>query len=82
VITALLSKERSWCKFGHIISDILAVLQSFKRWEAGHAKRMANGAAHGLTKADIKDPRDRIWSKEIPSIIYDIVTIEQFARSS
>jgi ribonuclease HI len=81
VIAALLSKERSWCKFGHIIGDTLVVLQSFKRWEAGHARRTVNGAAHGLAKAAIKDPGDRIWIKEIPSIIYDIVTIEQIALS-
>jgi hypothetical protein len=57
------------------------VLKTFRRWDIGHIKRMVNGAAHGLTKATIKDLGERIWLEEISSTIYDIVTLEQFALS-
>ena len=57
------------------------MLQSFKRWEIGHVKRKANGAAHGLAKAAISELGERIWIEEIPSVIYDVVTLEQIALS-
>jgi ribonuclease HI len=82
VVTAISSKELNWCKFGHIVGDILEVLKMFCRWDIGHIKRIANGAAHGLTKVAVKDLGERIWLEEIPSAIYDIVTLEQLALSS
>jgi ribonuclease HI len=82
VVTAISSNEQTWCKFGHIVGDILEVLKTFRCWDIGHIKRTANGAAHGLAKAAVKNLGERIWLEEIPSTIYDIVTIEQFALSS
>jgi ribonuclease HI len=82
VVMAISSKEQTWCKFDHIVGDILEVLKTFRWWDIGHIKRTANGAAHGLAKAAVKDLGERTWLEEIPSTIYDIVTIEQFALSS
>ena len=44
-----------------------------------HVKRGANRAAHGLAKIATREQIEKIWMKEIPSNIYNIVTIEQFA---
>ena len=74
VVMAISSKERNWCKYGHIVGDILEVLNSFRRWDIGHIKRMANGAAHGLAKA-ARELGGRIWLEEIPSTIYDVVIL-------
>ena len=78
---AISSKEQNWCKYGHIVGNIIEVLKSFRRWDIRHVKRTANGAAHGLAKATVRELGERIWIEEIPSTIYDIVTIEQFALS-
>ena len=82
VVSAISSREQTRCKFGHIVGDILEVLKTFRRWDIRHIKRTANGAAHGLAKDAIKDLGDRMWLEVIPSPIYDIVTLEQFALAS
>jgi ribonuclease HI len=82
VVTAISSKELNWCKFGHIVGDILEALKMFRRWDIGHIKRTTNGAPHCLAKAAVKDLGERIWLEEIPSAMYDIVTLEQLALSS
>lgn len=45
-----------------------------------HVKRGAKRAAHGLAKIAAREQIEKIWMEEIPSNIYDIVIIEQFAR--
>ena len=81
VVMAISSKERNWCKHGHIVGDILELLKSFRCWDIGHTKKTANGAAHGLAKAAVRESGEKIWIEEISSTIYDIVTLEQFALS-
>jgi hypothetical protein len=81
VVHAISSKEQTWCKYEHIVGDILEVLKSFRRWDIGHVKRTVNGAAHALAKSAVRELGERIWIEEIPNTIYDIVAIEQFALS-
>lgn len=61
------------------MDDIKGVLRGFRRWEIGHVKRGANSAAHGPAKVATKEPIDQIWMEEIPSSVFDIISLEQFA---
>lgn len=81
VVKAINNKDSTWCRYGHIIEDIKLLLGYFRRREVIYAKREAKGAAHGLAKMVTREQIDKLWMEEIPSIVLDIVTLEQFALS-
>ena len=55
------------------------MLSVFRRRDVMHVKRGANGAPMVLQKIATREQIEKIWMEEIPSNIYNIVTIEQFA---
>jgi ribonuclease HI len=55
VVEAILLKAPSRSTYGHIVGDILEVLKVFRSWAAGHVKREANAAAHGLPKGALRE---------------------------
>ncbi|XP_059445445.1 uncharacterized protein LOC132177210 [Corylus avellana] len=75
VTTAIQNRGGKTCRFGHLMDDILLILGSFPS-EVRHVKRKANKAAHGLTRAAIKQVIDAIWVEEIPPCIRNIVLTE------
>ena len=81
VVEAVTSKGSSMSKYGHIIGDIHEVLKVFRRWDIRHVKRIANEATHVLAKSATKEIGERIWLEDTPNIIFDVVTLEQFALS-
>lgn len=40
-------------------------------------KRVANSAAHELAKVATKNIIYKIWTEEVPTCIFDIITVEQ-----
>jgi ribonuclease HI len=82
VVNAIQDTGPNWSRYGHIVADIRTVLQGFQGWQICHTKRATNYAAHGLAKEAILNVIDRVWMEEIPSCIYDFVTLEHHALLS
>ena len=45
------------------------------RWEIGHVKWMANGAAHGLAKAAIREKGENVRIEETLNVISEVALI-------
>lgn len=81
VVMALNGMDPSWCRYGQVIDDAKAVLNTFHGWEVRYVKREANKAAHNLAKEATRTMMDRIWLEETPNSIFDTVNLEQLGLS-
>ena len=79
MVQAVNAKGDQWLQFGQIIADVQMVPSHFRRWEVIHVKREANFAAHGLAKVVAQELTEKIWMEEIPSCIFYVALLEQFA---
>jgi hypothetical protein len=64
-------------RYGHEIEDIKELLKFFTSWQALHARRLLNTAAHNLAKQASKAVMDKVWWGFTPECILDIVRAEQ-----
>lgn len=79
VVVQAIKGGSPWCSFGQIIEDIHAILLGFRSRRVEHVRREANEAAHGLARAAGNTGVSRIWMKEVPNIVHDVILLEQFA---
>jgi ribonuclease HI len=81
VVNAIKDSGTQWSSYGHIVGDVRYVLNNMRSWEIGHVKHGANGAAHVLAKEAGRHAEEQIWMEEIPTCIFDIITLEQSTLS-
>jgi ribonuclease HI len=79
IISAVQNREASSSRYGHLIDDLVMLLDSSPGWQMVHVRRESNRAAHGLAKVALKTVFDRRWDFSIPDCIRDVVLTESLA---
>jgi hypothetical protein len=81
VINAMNSEEQLWSNFGHLVEDTKYAMRNVPGWKCNHVSRDANGAAHNLAKAAVKNGFDYTWMGDAPDCIRDVISKECQALS-
>lgn len=77
VVHAISSFSNDWSWFGHLVEDTRKVLHSLLRWKCVHVNRDINHVAHKLAKLAIHHVLDKVWLKETPDCIHDVILMER-----
>jgi hypothetical protein len=76
IVTKIKEGTPNTSRYGHFVEGIKSILQSFRSAMVVHVKRDANLTAHQLVKDAVIHVINTTKVKEIPPIIYDIVSRE------
>ena len=79
VMTAL---ERKWSlssRVGHILQDVLCLLNGFGWSQVQFAKRSANTVAHLLARHSKNGSHDVIWMEESPPLIVQALYLDSIS---
>ena len=79
MVEAVLSKEIDGSRWGHLIGDIKTVLHDFQQWRMVYVRREVNRAAHELARLTVRNVMDKVWTREVPDCIRDIIVSDQLA---
>jgi hypothetical protein len=77
IVQALRNKDPSWSRYGQLIEDTKAKLNSLPFWTVSHVCRNANEPAHRLAQAAIHQSCEGVWLQNIPGFIQNLVLAEQ-----
>jgi hypothetical protein len=78
VVQAMNREEFSCGRYGALINDAKILLQQVQHWKVRHVKRAANAAAHRLAKLAFSFSEERLWIKDFPLCVREIVIAESF----
>jgi ribonuclease HI len=81
VVEAVQPETINWSKIGHVMADAKLLGDRFEAWEINHVGHQANSAAHSLAKLAACMGLNRLWPREIPNCISEIIRREQFLIS-
>ena len=73
LMNALKSNSHSLSQFGHIVNDIQYLASQFSIISYSHVRRHCNTVAHSLARRAISFSSLRVWMKNIPPNIADVL---------
>jgi hypothetical protein len=80
VVQAMNREGFSSGQYGALINDTKTLLQQVQHWTVCHVKRVANVAAHSLAKLAFSFSEERLWTKDFPLCVRDIVIADSFSH--
>ncbi|XP_020151424.1 uncharacterized protein [Aegilops tauschii subsp. strangulata] len=76
VVRKLQSEEADLSVLGPMIKEVKNMLATRERWKVTWARRMVNGAAHGLAKEGVPNNLSKVWVHVPPDCILHTISAE------